>query len=515
MGGLYRRLSHQSHPPYTSPSCSNVRPDDTLASRERLGMRPGISKHFATQLGSGNPVRLVTDVLYQTSGVPATKLVASSNGLLYYSDGGAMTVVGGGPPTLASNRMLTAADHLGLLYIAGSSSANTELCVYDPNANSLALVTDPSPGTVPVGCELVSMWRDRIVLAGDINNPHLWYMSKSGDPTNWDYSPGTTTSLDAVAATNSDAGEIGEPVRAIVPHSDECMLFGCSSSLWALRGDPQAGGRITRLSDEVGIIDRAAWCYDSEGYLYFLSQDGLYMMGPGCGEVPTSVSREKLPAELLRIDRSVFTVSLAYDFLFRGVHVFVSNSSVSATTHWWIDVKQSGAGDRASPSTASFWPVSLGTSLDAFSSFSRRDYTPASSSLSPTIMGCRDGYLRQYDSSEYDDDGTTITWHADIGPIPLAGTGHEGTLDELNVSVAAGSGNIQAAVRTGQSAESGFNASAFETFDLNSTGLNLTHRPRMRGESAFIRFSGNEAGTTAAIEDVLIKRTQAGIRRVI
>jgi hypothetical protein len=40
MGGLYRRLSYQSHPPYTTASCSNVRPDDTLAQRERLGMRP-------------------------------------------------------------------------------------------------------------------------------------------------------------------------------------------------------------------------------------------------------------------------------------------------------------------------------------------------------------------------------------------------------------------------------------------------------------------------------------------
>lgn len=511
MGGLYRRLSYQSHPPYTTPLCSNVRPDDTLTGRERLGMRPGLAKHFPTELGGGEPIRLVTDVLYQTAGVPATQLVASSDGLLYYSDAGAMVEVGGMPPTLASDRMLTAADHLGLLYIASDDSGN--LCVYDPDANSLEVLV-ASAGNVPTNCHLVSMWRDRIVLAGDINNPHLWYMSKSGDPTDWDYFPGTTTSLQAVAATNSDAGRIGEPVKAIIPHSDECMLFGCSTSLWALRGDPEAGGRITKLSDEVGIIDRAAWCYDSEGYLYFLSQDGLYMMGPGCGEVPTSVSREKLPAELLRIDTSSYTVTLAYDFLARGVHLFVSKNTAAATSHFFIDVKQAGAGDRQSPSTASFWPVSLGnTDHEPFAIFSRRDYTPAASALSPTILGCRDGYLRQFDNSELEDDGTAITWSFDVGPIPLGGTGHEGILDCLDVSVAAGSGNIQAAVRSGQSAEAAFNASAFETFDLNSTGLNLTHRPRMRGQSAFVRFSGNEEGTTAAIEDVAIRRTQAGVRR--
>jgi hypothetical protein len=514
MGGLYRRLSYQSHPPYTTASCSNVRPDDTLAQRERLGMRPGLSKHFATELGSGNPVRLVSDVLYQTSGVPATKLVASANGLLYFSDGAAMTEVGGSPPTLASDRMLTAADHLGLLYISGSDSANTELCVYDPSDDSLELLVASSVEPVPTGCEIVSMWRDRIVLCGDINNPHLWYMSKSGDPTNWDYSPGTTTSLDAVAATNSDAGRIGEPVRAFISHSDDCGLFGCSSSLWALRGDPQAGGRLTRLSDEVGIIDRAAWCYDSEGYLYFLSQDGLYMMGPGCGETPSSVSREKLPAELLRIDTSAYTVSLAYDFLARGVHVFVSKNVAGAVTHYFIDVKQSTGGDVQRPQTVSFWPTSLGsTAYEPFSLFSRRNYIPAIANSSPTILGCRDGYLRQFDTSVFTDDGTAIAWHFDIGPVPLGGVGYEGLLDELSVSVATGSGNIQAAVRAGQTAEAAYNASAFETYDLNATGLNLTHRPRMRGDSAFIKVSGNESGTTAAVEDVLIRRSAAGVRR--
>lgn len=515
LGGLYRRLAYQVHPPFTTPSCSNVRPDDALAQRERLGMRPGLAKHFATQLGSGNPVRLVSDVLYQTSGVPATKLVASSNGLLYYSNGAAMTVVGGAPPTLASDLMLTAADHLGLLYIAGSNDANTKLCVYDPNANTLALVV-ATAGTIPVGCELVTMWRDRIVLAGDINNPHLWYMSKSGTPTDWDYSPATTTSLDAVSATNSDAGRIGEPVTALVSHSDECMLFGCSSSIWALQGDPQAGGRLIRLSEECGILDRAAWCYDPEGYLYFLSQDGLYMMGPGCGETPTSVSRERLPAELFRIDRTAYTVSMAYDFMARGVHIFVTKNTAGATTHFFIDVKQSSGGDKQGPTTASFWPATYAAASsvhEPFSLFSRRDYSPSTTSLSPVILGCRDGYLRQFDTAVYQDDGTGITWHVDFGPINLGGVGREGLLDELSVAVAAGSGNIQAAVRTGKTAEEAYSASAFATYDLNTAGLNLTHRPRMRGESGLVRFSGNESNTTAALEEVVIRRSAAGVRR--
>jgi hypothetical protein len=510
LGGLYRRLAYQSQPPFTTPSCSNVRPDDTLAQRERLGVRPGLSKHFATELGSGAPVRLVSDVLYYGG----TKLIASSNGLLYYSDGAAMLPVGGSPPTLASSGMLSAADHLGKVYIAGDTghASSPRLCVYDPDGDSLALVT-ASAGTVPIKCSIVAMWRDRIVLAGDSDNPHLWYMSRLGDPTDWDYSPAVNSSADAVAATNSDAGRIGEPVTAVVPHSDECLIFGCSTSLWILRGDPQAGGRLTKLSDECGILDKSAWCYDPEGQFYFMSQDGLYMMPAGCGATPISLSRERLPTELLRIDRTLCTVSMAYDFLYRGIHIAVSKVDGGATTHWFIDTKQSSGGDQATPSTASFFPEAWQVAHDAFSMFSRRDYTPSNADLAPVIFGCRDGYLRQFDTTAYTDDGSDISWHADFGPLQLGGVGHEGYLDELAVSVAAGSGNISAAVRGGLSAEEAYNASTFESFDLNATGLNLTARPRMRAESAIVRFSGNEAGSTAALEEVVVRRTKAAVRR--
>jgi hypothetical protein len=63
------------------------------------------------------------------------------------------------------------------------------------------------------------------------------------------------------------------------------------------------------------------------------------------------------------------------------------------------------------------------------------------------------------------------------------------------------------------SAEEAYNASTFESFDLNATGLNLTARPRMRAESAIVRFSGNEAGSTAALEEVVVRRTKAAVRR--
>lgn len=62
LGGLNRRFGYQSQPPYTSPSCLNVRPDGNSVGRERGGSRPGLAKAFSQQLGGGSPVRLLNVV---------------------------------------------------------------------------------------------------------------------------------------------------------------------------------------------------------------------------------------------------------------------------------------------------------------------------------------------------------------------------------------------------------------------------------------------------------------------
>lgn len=60
--GLNRRFAIQSQPPFTSADLLNVRPEADANGRERGGSRPGLSKAFNTQLGSGNPIRLLNQV---------------------------------------------------------------------------------------------------------------------------------------------------------------------------------------------------------------------------------------------------------------------------------------------------------------------------------------------------------------------------------------------------------------------------------------------------------------------
>lgn len=193
--------------------------------------------------------------------------------------------------------------------------------VYDPVANTLTKWV-ATTGSVPIGRALIATWRARLVLGGGDTDPHGWDMSRQEDPYDFDYSQ--LDDAGAVAGSNSQAGKFAMPLTALIVHSDECLITGTIGQFQVMRSDPKIGGRITELSKEIGAVDCLAWCYTAEGYLFWLSLDGLYVMAPGCGGTPQSVSREKLPENLLNIDRSQYTVTMRYDVRDRGLHLFVT-----------------------------------------------------------------------------------------------------------------------------------------------------------------------------------------------
>lgn len=197
--------------------------------------------------------------------------------------------------------------------------------VYDPVADTLSLwraETTPSGQYVPVGNPLIATWRERIFLGGGHDNPQAAYASRSGSPDNWDY--GAADDLAAFPFT--DNFQIQEPITALIPHHNDCFVYGCEDSLWALRGDPTHGGNLTNLSFMIGVLGpyARAWSKTAEKATYWLSKDGVYMMRDPCGENPISVSREKLPDELLHLDPAQRRVLLEYDRRFRFEHIYVS-----------------------------------------------------------------------------------------------------------------------------------------------------------------------------------------------
>ena len=253
-------------------------------------------------------------------------------------------------------------------------------------------------GSVPENCPLICLYRDRIVMAGEQGNPHLWYMSRQGDPYDWNYTEDAASdSVDAgiaVAGYNSDAGVIGQPIRALVPHSDDYLVFGYDSQLWILRGDPAAGGQIDCISRVVGIAGKRAWCSGPSGEIIFLSSEGLHRLASGGNSLPQVISFAKVPVELVGLTYEN-NVQLSYDAGSHGVHIFIEGRS----QNWFYSLE-----------TDSLWPVELASGADV---------TALCEYKGDVLMGCTDGYVRRHSEGLATDDGIPFDSFMLLGPMRL------------------------------------------------------------------------------------------------
>lgn len=253
-------------------------------------------------------------------------------------------------------------------------------------------------GSVPENCPLICLYRDRIVLAGEQGNPHLWYMSRQGDPYDWNYTVDASSDAEdygiAVAGQNSDAGVIGLPIRAIMPHSDDYLVFGYDSQLWILRGDPAAGGQIDCISRSVGVAGKRAWCNGPSGEIIFLSSEGLYRLAGGGNSLPQVISFDKTPVELVGLNYT-HNVQMSYDMDAHGVHIFIEGRRQA----WFYSLE-----------TDSLWPVELASGADV---------TALCEYQRGVLMGCTDGFVRHHDDKLMTDDGVPFDSFMLLGPMRL------------------------------------------------------------------------------------------------
>jgi hypothetical protein len=351
---------------------------------------------------------------------------------------------------------------------------------YDPKLDVVGYWTATAGyGTVPVGCTLLCKYRDRLVLAGDRYAPQLWYMSRIGDPLDWDYSQ--QDSAGAVAGNATDTGSIGQPITALAPFSDDYLIFGCERSLWILRGDPRSGGRMDNVSYVVGIIDGGAWCYGPSGEIVFLSHDGVYSLAVGSGSVPTSVSREQLPRDLQGIDLNRYRIVMQYDSNDRGVHIFVIPISFLDTAYqYWMDW-----------GTASFWPVLHNVSHHSTSILINQS---SDQNLKSVIFGCRDGYIRQYSNTQETDDSVNFESYALYGPILLADQVTDGLLLELIGTLGLDSNPLTWEVYVNETGQGAADAAILGTTPFITgtwiAGQNYSVRPRVRGRYMVLKVKG-------------------------
>jgi len=374
-------------------------------------------------------------------------------------------------------------------------------------------------GKLPNKATLSCNYRGRAVLAGNPELPHQWYMSRQSNP--WDFAYGTNDAQSAVAGNNSDAGEVGDNIRALIPYKDDYLIFGCVNTMWILIGDPCSGGEINELDLTTGIFGPKAWCFDGVGNLYFWGTNGLYKCK--VPETPVCISEQRLPnlVEDEAVDPSTHRITLSYDRKRAGIIIAITTLSDGSNSNYWYDLRaldENGVGG--------FFPE---TYPDECGIFSSHYYEAEDPNYRKLIVGCTDGYLRVFDKDTKDDKGTTdqaIDSYITFGPIPMAlDPKLTGKLTGLLIVPAGGvtggsqsdSDDIDYKVWTATTAEN-----ILEKFYTNTSpviagtinapghqrGSNI-HR-KIKGTYMGIRIGNNTANETWALEQLLFEIKPSG-----
>lgn len=575
-GGVVKDTSFQEQRPFTTPDASNVRPYGTFDDRRRIGSRPGFTKAYSQQISGGaNPIRLLTSIRVVTEATDVNRniLVASANGQLWSNVAAAATMANlsmtlqlatgiqlhatdwnqklyiadigigavGSDGVVANTDELTSASFADFTVVANAddyvvvitegSTPGTYLItsivggtittttamgndtgvsfrverapkIYDPTAGTLTIWTaSANNGTVPTGRPFIATYNDRLVLAGGAFEPHVWEMSRAGDSLDWDFTADSDDVGRPVSASDTDqAGKIAQPIRAILPLKDRCILMVGLTQTFMIQGDPARGGRITSVDSLVGCVDGFGLSHGPGDSTAMLTRDGVYVLPGGCGSRPVSFSRERVPEDLLNVDPADKDVMLAYDVAGRGWHLFVTKNDGTSGDHWWIDWRQKGMWPTVVPLTAQPSAIHF--------------YTSVSATDSLVLFGSRDGFIRKFDPTVEQDDGTTeIVSRLDIGPINLAGSAgwRRGSIKKITGELAGLSGDVIWKIRVGNSAQEAFDETVvFAQGKWTRPGANNVAYPKAGGQAAVIQVSNGENNQAWALEMIPVVLRQLG-----
>ncbi|MEM9354583.1 MAG: hypothetical protein AAGB04_00075 [Pseudomonadota bacterium] len=350
-------------------------------------------------------------------------------------------------------------------------------------------------GTVPTNCGLVALHGDRLVLSGDAGSPQVVYMAAIGNPRNWDFS--AEDRAGAYANSGGQEGRVGEIITSLISHNQNCLLIGCTDSLYVIRGNPRVpGNRIEVLNHEVGPLMQSAWCKTDSDDTIVMTRQGLYAMPPGCGDTMQNISDGRLPDDLVGIDPGAGDkVSLVHDGRFRGVHIYLDRASGS-DAHYFFDLKPGGG----------FWPMSFSAgTMKLGVSFKR-----AASNTESDVIAMTGSSAYQFDTSA----GESIDSHLYYGPIALGSPHLEGVLTEISGVLSEDSDAVSWEVYVGKSPQEAFNSTvAFTGTDWINQGLNLRQHPRVRGVAAYLKVFATGSARWS-IEEIVGTAYPAAKRRV-
>ncbi|MHA2063737.1 MAG: hypothetical protein ACXABY_05060 [Candidatus Thorarchaeota archaeon] len=372
---------------------------------------------------------------------------------------------------------------------------------------------DAASGSLPTQAYLGCKWAGRLVLSGNPDYPHQWYMSRVADHTDWAYLAGDD--LAPIAGANADAGEIGDIVTCLLPYTDDYMIFGCASSIHLLRGNPHRAGSIDAIDETTGIFGPKAWCLDDKDNVWFWGMNGVYKMSPKFAV--EHISNIAIP-ELVEdesVDPATHRIEMEYDRKNHGILITITLLADGTNSNYFVSLTETATG--IFPEA---YPVQCGVYSTIF-------YDATDKTYRDMLVGCKDGYIRKFDPTAKDDDiggsDTAVDSYVLYPIVQMGEPDFEGKLYSLTINVSGGassgshtdSDGADVDYYTADDAETLIEdvkdgAAAFYTETLTGTGRNQRIRERMRGAWAGFKFSNSNASETFSINRVLADITEAG-----
>jgi len=252
-------------------------------------------------------------------------------------------------------------------------------------------------GTMPTSSSLISLYRGRIVINDDYR-PQAWYMFKVDNPWKVKYDYDNDGDLSAVVYANNLVGQFGDINTAFISYKDDLFIFGGEHSIWILVGDPLGSGQLAQVSGKTGIWGSRAWCLDEQGNLYFLGENGIYKMPVSSSySPPENISSIALPNLItdLALKKGTHRVVLGYDPVKKGVLICKTNLIDGDNMNYWHSLVTKG-----------FYPEKYPVSCGVFSIY---HYPATNAAYRKFLVGCNDGYIREFDNNTKNDVTTTST----------------------------------------------------------------------------------------------------------
>lgn len=331
--------------------------------------------------------------------------------------------------------------------------------LFDPHAT---FTVQAAKGAVPTGCTAMAKYRARLVVAKET----MWYASRQGDITDFDYGGDGDDIGRAVAGNAALADAKGETITAIAAIEDQYLIVATNRSLRVLNGEPTSG-EWSIASEYTGIVGRDAWCWDGNAF-YFLGQKGMYALVPGENVVKKVSGR--LPEDLKGLDADAILVS-DHD----KIHIIANRGETPSD---WIYEKEESA----------LWPVSYPETMRP-----ELGAMIVIGGYNRVIFKCADGAWRYPDDDTGKDEGASsaadvpVASKVMIGPLRASARDDvDGMLAELTATMAEGSADVNINVYTAHSPEKAVANAKDATVTPNATftvgeGWNRVWRPRTRG----------------------------------